>query len=220
MASFALLSQLQKLGLDHMSEKLTPIFHACIDMEGTVESHNDVFQEFTSYMDQHMAEYCANFEDEEGTWVPIELIKHIYQSDKNFRFRLSRLIKYLGSTHLREEDLDILADLDMGNIGTKLLRWDMTLALLIIEGTYKSKGKRKATPPKKNTPHLLIKEADPKEEFVVATQEAVLVLTFSAEEKPVEENLDQDIDTDEVMEEVADLELQTLHPILIDGVEF
>ena len=61
-----------------MSEKLTPIFHACIDMKGTVESHNDVFQEFMSYMDQHMAEYCVNFEDEEGTWFPIELIKNIY----------------------------------------------------------------------------------------------------------------------------------------------
>ena len=108
----------------------------------------------------------------------------------------------------------------MGNIGTKLLRWDMTLALLVIEGTYKSKGKRKANPLKKNTPHLLIKEADPKEEFVAATQEAALALTFSAEEKSAKENLDQEINADEVMEKVANLELQTLHPILIDGVEF
>ena len=67
-----------------MSEKLTPNFHACIDMEGTVESHSDVFEEFTSYMDTHMAKYCVIFEDKEGTWVPIELIKHIYKSNKNF----------------------------------------------------------------------------------------------------------------------------------------
>ena len=67
-----------------MSEKLTLFFHVCIDMEGTVESHSDVFEEFTSYMDTHMAEYCVNFEDEEGTWVPLELIKHIYKSDKKF----------------------------------------------------------------------------------------------------------------------------------------
>ena len=67
-----------------MRDKLTPIFHTCIDMEGTVEHHSDVFEEFTSYMDSHMAEYCVNFEDKEGTWVPIELIKHIFQSHKNF----------------------------------------------------------------------------------------------------------------------------------------
>ena len=54
MASSALLSQLLKLKVDHMSEKLTPIFLACIDMEGTVESYSDVFEEFTSYMDTHM----------------------------------------------------------------------------------------------------------------------------------------------------------------------
>ena len=47
----------------------------------------------------------------------------------------------------------------------------------------------------------------------------MFALTFSIEEKS-EEDLDQEIDTDEVMEEVLDLELQTLHPILIDGVEF
>ena len=52
--------------------------------------------------------------------------------------------------------MDTLADLDMDNIGTKLLRWDMTLALLVIEGTNKSKGKGKATLSKRTTPHFLM----------------------------------------------------------------
>ena len=76
--------------------------------------------------------------------------------------------------------MDTLENLDMGNIGMKLLRWDMTLALLVIEGIDKSKGKIKATPSKRTTLHLLIKESNPKEEFISATQEAVLALTFSA----------------------------------------
>ena len=46
----------------------------------------------------------------------------------------------------------------------------------------------------------------------------MLVLAFSSKEN-LEENLDQETNADEVMEEVFDLELQTLHPKLVDGVE-
>ena len=66
--------------------------------------------------------------------------------------------------------MDTLVDVDMDIIGTKLLIWDMTLALLVIERIDKSKGKSKETPFKRTTPHLLIKEANPKEELIEATQ--------------------------------------------------
>ncbi len=104
-------------------------------MEGTAELHGDVLGEFTSYMDTYMAEFCVNFEDEEGNWVPVDSIKHTYTSDKIFWFRLTRFLKVLSSKYLRVVEEDNLVDLGMGNIGTRFLTWDMTLALLILEGT-------------------------------------------------------------------------------------
>ena len=91
--------------------------------------------------------------------------------------------------------------------------------LLVIEGTFKSKGKRKVNPSKRANLHLLVKEANPKELFIGAAQEAAFALASSTEDK-LDDNLDQAIKANEVMEEVLDLELKTLHPILIDGVEF
>ena len=112
-----------------------------------------------------------------------------------------------------------MANLDMGNGGTNLLRWDMNIALPILEEIERSRGKRKNTPPKKATPSLFVKlRSRPKGGILRATQEASLALASLAKDK-VDDNLDQDIEAHKVMEEMLDLELQTLDPSLINGVE-
>ncbi len=64
-----------------------------------------------------------------------------------------------------------------------------------------------------------MKEANPKEEVVTPVQEASLALVPLGEE-PQLDDIDRDIEGDDVMDEIPELEVQTLYPILIEGVEF
>lgn len=213
----ALIAQLGKLELHHRVDEIVPMFEGAIDVHATIHLHADAFTDVIEYMDQHISMYSIMFEGDEGLWVPVDLIKYIFREDKNFRFRLSRFLKSLTEKDYRNEEEDLLLDLQMGNIGTSFMSWDMVLVLLLQEGVAKESGKGKERGKAKEMEQ--VQEAHAEEENVTEQWEASMALMALQENVP-EEVPDLLLEGDEVLEEVPDLVVMSLHPIIIDGKEF
>ena len=213
----ALLAQLQKLDLLHRVDEIIPMFEGAIDVGATINLHADAFTDVIEYMDKHISEYSILFEGAEGQWVPIDFIKYIFREEKTFRFRLSRFTKSLTERDYKIEEEDLLMDLDMGNIGTAFLNWDMVSVLLLLEGLGKESGKQTAQA--KAMPVEQIQEAHAHEENVTDQWEASMALVCLQGTAP-KEDLDLLVEGDEVLKEIPDLSILSLSPIILDGKEF
>ncbi len=213
----ALIAQLRKLDLLDKVDEIVPMFEGAIDAGATVHLHADDFAEITEYMDQHISMYSIMFEGVEGLWVPVDLIKFIYREDTNFRFRLSRFLKSLTERDYRTEEEDLLMDLEMGNIGNSFISWDMTLVLFLQETVGREAGKKAKK--EKAKPMEQIQEAPDQEDSVTDQWEASMALV-ALQGDTSEEVTDELVEGDEVLEEVPDLTVLSLHPVIIDGKEF
>ena len=138
----ALLAQLQKLDLLHRVDEIIPMFEGAVDVGATINIHADALTDVVEYMDKHISTYSFLFEGAEGQWVLVDFIRYIFREDKNFQFRLSRFTKSLIERDYKMEEEDLLMDLQMGNIGTAFLNWDMVSVLLLQEGLGKESGKQ------------------------------------------------------------------------------
>lgn len=215
-----LLDQLLAHGLQDMQEKLMGVFTVSVDMEASMQIHAEAFATFTEYMEKHISQYAVNFEGEEGVWVPVDLLKFVCRSNSNFRFKLAKVVKGLTQEHYRQLQEEDIMELDMGNIGTFFLRWDIALAIMLMESAERSTGKEKVGEKKKPSARTLVKEQEPKEETLTEQQEASLALVSLQEEPARVEDVEQTIQGEDVEEEIPELLLRTLHPVVVDGVEF
>lgn len=141
-------------------------------MGATVQLHAKSCEEFITYMENYIAPYTVDLEGSDTKWVPMDLLRHIFSHNTNFRFCLIRLVKGMTEKDYREEDEN---DLPMDNIGTQFLSWDMVLPLMVLEGAEKEKGKGKAEPKRKAT---TVKEVDAQEEPISAQVEASMALVL------------------------------------------
>jgi len=208
-----LVRKLQSLGLsDARVTELARLFDAEIDLGATIQLHAESFQEFVTYMENYIAPYTVDFEGSDTKWVPMDLLKHTFRHDPNFRFRLIRFVKGMTERDYREEDEE---NLSLDNIGTQFLSWDMVLPLMVLNGVAKAKGKGKAAPKREA---ITVNEVDVQEEPISAQGEASMALLL-LQDVP-EETPDTFIEGEEAIEEAPELELISLHAIIVDGIEF
>lgn len=187
-----------------------------IDMQATVELSLDVFGDTLQYMEDYVAQYIVEFPDSESRWVPTEYIKYLYRDDKNFFFRRLRFVKMLTKRSYRVESEDTVMDLGAGNIGTTFLSWDMTVALILNESKAaegkKVKGATKEVP--------LVQEMQAEQEERLSEQvEASMALVLLQKGDLVDEP-DRDMEPQEIIDALPELDVTTLNPLIMDGVEF
>lgn len=186
-------------------------------MQRTVDLHAEAFQEQVQYMNDVVAQYVVQLPESTTRWVPVDLIRHLYHGDKSFRFRLNRFLKGLTSTNYRVEDDDTVFELQVGNVGTTFLSWDMTLALFLQEGRDADKKKGKA----KSKEVALVKESKGEEEEALSdVAEASMALILLQQGPNEDEEPHRDLEGDQIVEEIPELDVTTLHPIIMDDKEF
>ncbi len=132
---------------------------------------------------------------------------------------MAKVLKGLTEEHYLQVKEDDLMDLNMGNIGTCFLRWDIVLAILLMESVDKSTGKEKVGEKTKPSRRSLAKELDPKEEKMTDQQEASLALVCLREEPPMVD-VEETMEGEDVEYKIRELLIRTLHPIVVDGEEF
>ena len=213
-----LLAKIEEAGLAAISVDYLPVFQGEIDMQETIELHRDAFSELLEYTEAHVVQYAVELPNSTSRWVPVDFIKHLYKSDKNFYFRLSKFLKGLTSKHHRVVDEDVVQDLGLGDIGTTFLSLNMTLALMLHEMGHE--GKQKKAPTKELA---LVHEQKEEMENLSEQAEASMALMLLQTGQPVQEEVQEEdrmLDPEEVEDEIPDIEVLTLNPIIVDGKEF
>ena len=213
-----LLGKLESLGLQAQASAYLPVFQGKIDMQATVNLHRDGFQEYLDYLEQHVRTYAVQLPNSTNTWVPIDFIKFIYGNSKNFKQRLMRFVKKFTTRDYRQEDDDVVMDLDKGPLGNFFLSWDMTLAFMLQEGQI-SGGSRTAAQPATVEASLVHEEQVEVEENLTEQEEASLALIL-LQHGLVEEEPDRLLAPEEVLQELPEADVLMLNPIIIDGDEY
>ena len=209
--------KLEQAGLGERTQEYLPIFQGVIDMQATVELNADAFEKHLKYMEDHVAQYAVELPDSTSRWVPVDFIKHIYKSDKNFRFRLGRFLKGLTRNYYRVEDDEVVFELEAGNVGNAFLSWDMTLTLFLHEG--KSTEAKGGKVPANEAPLVQQVDVEMEEDISeIAEASMALVLLQRGESEP--EEPDSMLGPNEVLDAVPELDVTTLYPIIVDGKEF
>lgn len=213
--STPLLAKLEQAMPAHRASDYVPIFHGVIDIQASIDLHLDTFTEILKYVEDYILEYAVELPDSTDTWVPLEYIKHICQQDKNFYFRLLRFVKGFTSRNYRIEDDDVILDLGVGNIGNSFLSLDMLIALMLHEHKEKKeKGKAEA----KEVPLVKELQADQVETLDDQAEASMALVLLQKGESAEEPNYM--LSTEEVEQALPELDLTTLHPIVVDGKEF
>lgn len=210
----ALLSKLQQVGLGERADDYMQVFTDSVDMQSTLDLHQELFQETLEYMEKHVLEYAIELPGSSTRWVPVEFIKFIYSDEKNLRFRILRFVGKLTAADYREEEEDTIFDLDVGNIGTKFLSWDMTLAFMLQDS--------KTTELKEKNPKEseFVPEPEGDEEQMLSDQEEASLALVLLKGQDAEEEPDEDIDAEKTMELLPETDVTCLCPIILQGKEY
>ena len=187
-------------------------------MQATVNLHIEAFQEYLDYMQQHVTRYVVQLPNSTSAWVPIDYIKFLYGNSKNFNQRLMRFVKKFSVRDYRQEDDDVVMDLEKGPLGNLFLSWDMTLAFMLQEGQIAG-GPRSAAQPATIEASLVREEQVEVEENLTEQEEAGLALVL-LQHGLVEEEPDRLLAPDEVLQELPETDVLLLNPIIIDGDEY
>lgn len=206
------------MGMGNRLADFTPIFDFSIDLNATALFHAEDFKEFTEYMDTFMEPCSVLFEESSTKWVPLDFLKYTYRHDKNYRFRAARIIKGLTNRDLKVADEDTVEELNMGDIGTQFLSWEMILVCMILEGVEKGKSAKKESKHAMG-PAILVTEMDVPEEALTEQEEASMALILMQGDQPEEEDV-RLLEGEEVIEEVPELQMIHLHPIIIDDQKY
>ena len=213
-----LLGKLESLGLHAQAHAYLPVFQGKIDMQATVNLHIEAFQEYLDYMQQHVTRYVVQLPNSTSAWVPIDYIKFLYGNSKNFNQRLMRFVKKFSVRDYRQEDDDVVMDLEKGPLGNLFLSWDMTLAFMLQEGQIAG-GSRSAAQPATIEASLVREEQVEVEENLTEQEEAGLALVL-LQHGLVEEEPDRLLAPEEVLQELPETDVLLLNPIIIDGDEY
>lgn len=221
--SQALITKLESLGLASRVEEYATVFKSDINMLATLSLHADCFQELLEYLHTHVEAYTVEFIGSDSIWVPIDYLKVVFGADKNFRNRLNRFVKGLGSNHFRVEEEDVVMELGLGPIGNSFLSFEMTVTLFLnenkISGEDLTKDSRPGKGKGKEEAHLVQEHEDEPADILPVEVEASMALMLLQHDEEAE-TVDAMLEGEDIISEIPELDISCLHPIVVDGAEF